>query len=161
MTSAQESESNHDRRRDDAGCDHLYRLAGLGAPADGEISDHLPPGLSRLLLRLGDAAVPVSDLRRATGRFPDSRRLTTLIRKLTKGNERFAELWASGAVGAHREDRKIVEHPATGPIVVDCDVIIDGDAERKIVALTATPDSEDETKFRLAILSGVTAPRRA
>ncbi|PRY41669.1 hypothetical protein [Umezawaea tangerina] len=105
--------------------------------------------------------MPVSDLRRATGRFPDSRRLTTLIRKLTKGNERFAELWASGAVGAHREDRKIVEHPATGPIVVDCDVIIDGDAERKIVALTATPDSEDETKFRLAILSGVTAPRRA
>jgi len=30
------------------------------------------------------------------------------------------------------------------------------DAERKIVILTTAPDSEDETKLRLAVLSGVT-----
>ena len=97
----------------------------------------------------------VSDLRRATGRFPDSNRLTHLIQLIITGNERVAELWASGAVGAHREDNKIVEHPAVGPITVDCDVITDGDAERKIVILTAAPDTEDETKLRLAVLSGV------
>ena len=34
-----------------------------------------------------------------------------------------AELWASGGVSAHREDRKIVEHPAVGPIAVDCDIL--------------------------------------
>ena len=34
----------------------------------------------------------------------------------------------------------------------------DGDAERKIVVLTAAPDTEDETKFRLAVLSGVPDP---
>lgn len=39
--------------------DHLYRLAGLQPPADGLISDHLPPGLQRVLLRLGDAPVAV------------------------------------------------------------------------------------------------------
>ncbi len=97
----------------------------------------------------------VSDLRRATGRFPSSGRLAGLIRDLMAGSERFAELWASGAVGAHREHHKIVQHPATGPIAVDCDVLTDGDAERKIVVLTAAPDTEDETKFRLAVVSGI------
>ena len=198
--------------------DHLYRLAGHAPPAGGEISDHIPPGLRRLLNRLGDTAaavfaadwqliwwnrgwaallgdpspapVPlrnfardtfpldgagprlsqwpvtslaqgtveaavVSDLRRATGRFPNSKRLAGLIRTLAAGNERFAELWASGAVGAHREDHKIVQHPSVGPIAVDCDVMTDGDADRKIVVLTAAPDTEDETRFRLALLSGV------
>jgi hypothetical protein len=97
----------------------------------------------------------VSDLRRATGRFPDNSRLTDLIQVLTTGNRRFAELWASGAVGAHREDRKIIEHPVVGPITVDCDVMTDGNAELKIVILTADPDTNDETNLRLALLSGV------
>jgi len=38
--------------------DHLYRLAGLQAPGDGLISDHIPPGTQRVLARLGD--IPVS-----------------------------------------------------------------------------------------------------
>jgi transcriptional regulator with XRE-family HTH domain len=204
--------------------DHLYRLARLAPPAHGEISDHIPPGVHRVLSRLGDAAVGVfaadwqliwwnrgwaallgdpsstppalrnfardsfpvdgdaprlsqwpitslagdtveaaivSDLRRATGRFPDSSRLTSLIRVLTTGSQRFAELWASGTVSAHREDHKIIEHPAVGPISVDCDVMTDGDAELKIVILTAAPGTADETKLRLAFLSGVTHPARS
>ncbi|MEU4236659.1 helix-turn-helix transcriptional regulator [Actinoplanes sp. NPDC026619] len=198
--------------------DHLFRLARLVPPTDGEISDHIPPGLRRVVNRLGDAAVAVfaadwqliwwnrgwaallgdpsavppglrnfardtfpvaggtpsmshwpvtslageaveaaivSDLRRATGRFPGNSRLTTLIRTLTAGNRRFAELWATGAVGSHREDHKIVDHPTVGPIEVDCDVMTDGDADLKIVILTAAPDTEDDTKLRLALLGGV------
>ena len=103
-----------------------------------------------------EAAV-VSDLRRATGRFPGNPRLTTLIRTLTGVNARFAALWSSGAVAAHREDHKIVHHPAVGPINVDCDVLTDTGAELKIVLLTAAPDSEDESRLRLAVVSGVTA----
>lgn len=203
--------------------DHLFRLARLVPPTEGEISDHIPPGIHRVLNRLGDAAVAVfaadwqliwwnrawaallgdpsstpralrnfardsfpidgdgprlsqwpvtslardtveaavvADLRRATGRFPNNSRLTNLIRVLTAGNQRFAELWAAGVVGAHREDQKIVEHPTVGPIAVDCDVMTDGDAELKIVILTAAPDTEDETKLRLAFLSGVPDPAR-
>jgi transcriptional regulator with XRE-family HTH domain len=206
----------------DAERDHLYRLAGLVAPTNREISDHIPPGMCRMLNRLGDAAVAVfaadwqliwwnrgwaallgdpssvpsaqrnfardtfptngalprlahwpvsslsqrevevsvvSDLRRATGRFPGSDRLAGLIEDLRSGNESFAELWGSGAVGTHREDHKVVQHPATGPISVDCDVLTE-DAERKIVILTAAPDTEDETKFRLAAVLGNTEPAR-
>lgn len=201
--------------------DHLYRLGGLAPPTVGEISDHLPPGLHRVLNRLGDVGVAVfaadwrviwwnrgwaallgdpssfppaqrnfardtfpvdgsgprmaqwpvvsaapggveaavvSDLRRATGRFPGSPRLRTLIAQLTAGNARFAELWAGGEVRAHREDHKVVHHPAVGPIDVDCDVMTDGDAELKIVVLTAAAGTEDETKLRMALLSGVTEP---
>ncbi|HEY0247936.1 MAG TPA: helix-turn-helix transcriptional regulator [Gryllotalpicola sp.] len=39
--------------------DHLYRLAGLQPPADGTITDHIPPGMQRVLARLGDAPVAV------------------------------------------------------------------------------------------------------
>jgi hypothetical protein len=80
---------------------------------------------------------------------------SSLIELLMKGNDRFAELWASGVVGMHREDHKIIEHPGVGPIAVDCDVLTDGDADLKIVILTAAPDTVDETNLRLAFLSGV------
>jgi transcriptional regulator with XRE-family HTH domain len=200
--------------------DHLYRLARLVPPAEEVIPEHVPPGLNRVLTRLGDAAVAVfaadwqlvwwnrgwaallgdpssapagqrnfardtfsvpgsvprltqwpvtslagdaveaavvSDLRRATGRFPRDRRLSGLIQDLIEGNARFAELWKAGAVGAHLEDRKVVAHPAIGPIAVDCDVMTGGEEELKVVVLTAAADTEDGTKLRLALLAG-TAP---
>lgn len=99
----------------------------------------------------------VSDLRRATGRFPDDRRLAALVRELVTGNARFAELWAAGGVLAHRADRKVIEHPTVGPVLVDCDVLTDGDDELKIVVMTAAPGSEDETLLRLAAVAGVQA----
>ena len=201
--------------------DHLYRLARLVPPADDVISDHIPPGMHRVLSRLADtaaavfaadwelvwwnrgwsallgdpAAIParqrnfarskfpvgheavrlsqwpviesdpdvvdravVADLRRATGRFPKDPRLAALIRDLNAGNARFAELWAGGVVGAHREDHKRIEHPSVGPVTVNCDVLGDGDTELKIVIMTAAPGSEDETKLRLAVIAGAASP---
>ncbi|GIE78411.1 transcriptional regulator [Actinoplanes philippinensis] len=116
------------------------------------------PRLSRHAVTSLVAGTPeaalVGDLRRATGRFPGSRRLLTLIAELTAGSDRFAALWADGTVGAHRSDQKIIDHPEVGPIAVDCDVLTDGDAELKIVIMSAAPDSDDETRLRLAVLTG-------
>ncbi|TFI42556.1 XRE family transcriptional regulator [Rhodococcus sp. 1R11] len=198
--------------------DHLYRLAGHIPPADGTVSDHIPPGVRRVVGRLGDGAVAVfaadwqllwwnrqwaalvgdpsavspskrnfardcfplgtdtpgmsawpvtssggeesvraavvSDLRRATGRFPHDSRLSGLIEELRTSSSEFESLWSFGTVGSHREDHKVVHHPTVGPITVDCDVLTDGDAELKIVVMTAAPGSEDETKLRLAAVSG-------
>jgi transcriptional regulator with XRE-family HTH domain len=197
--------------------DHLYRMAGLQPPQDDMVTDHIPPGMQRVLTRLGETAVAafaadwqliwwnrawaallgdpsasspqmrnfacyrfpvdaaparvahwpvidrdgdttdaavVSDLRRATGRFPHDTRLAELIRVLRTGNPRFADLWATGAVAAHREDHKTIEHPSVGPVAVDCDVLIDGDSELKIVIMTAVPGSADETKLQLAVIAG-------
>lgn len=39
--------------------DHLYRLAGLQPPTHAFVSEHIPPGMQRVLLRMGDAPVAV------------------------------------------------------------------------------------------------------
>ncbi|SFE60420.1 Helix-turn-helix domain-containing protein [Actinacidiphila alni] len=189
--------------------DHLYRLARLLPPGDGAVGDTIPPGVRRVLDRLGDAAVAVfaadwrlirwnpcwagllgdpsavpsglrnfardrfpvdaasprlarwpvtesdpgavdaavvSDLRRATGRFPRDPRLSALIDELAAGNAHFAAPWAAGTVAAHREDDKTVHHPAAGPLTVNCDVLTEGDTELKVVIMTAAPG--DEARLR-------------
>lgn len=199
--------------------DHLYRLAGLQAPHAGVIGTHVPPGLQRILSRLGDApaavfaadwqlvtwnagwsallgdptTIPVrdrnlvrsrftsgtechplagwpvvsndpdatdravvADLRRASGRYPDDPRLTSLVHELLGSSERFAELWHAGAVAGHAEDRKTIHHPKVGPITVDCDVLAGPDSDLKIVIYTAVPGSDDADRLELALVLGGT-----
>ncbi|MEV5496293.1 helix-turn-helix transcriptional regulator [Nonomuraea fuscirosea] len=183
--------------------DHLYRLAQIVPPADVTICDHLPSGMQRVLVRLGDVPVavfaadwqlvwwnhgwaallgdPLASPPRmrnfARDRFPvgadhtplvlwpltDTDPDTTdaaLVSDQSAGNERFAELWATGEVTANREVRKTVDHPSVGPVTVDCDVLTDGDTELKIVIMTATPGSEDETKLQLTTAVGPPAGTR-
>ncbi len=199
--------------------DHLYSLAGLQPPGDRVISDHISPGVQRLLNRLGDVSIavfaadwrmvwwnrswaalvgdpsaiapenrnfvhsrfPVSDdqqhiqawpahsdsaeatdraivadLRRASARYPEDRRLAELLRCTIDGNAYFAQLWLAGAVGEHAEDRKTIMHPTVGEITVDCDILSAGDTDLKIVTLTAPTGSEDATKIELARITGLT-----
>jgi transcriptional regulator with XRE-family HTH domain len=199
--------------------DHLYRLAGLQPPLDGMVNDHIPPGMQRVLTRLGETPVGVfaadwrliwwnrswasllgdptalapeqrnlvrsrfpsaadppgglagrpviseqraatdravvADLRRASGRYPQDKRLAALIRSRLEGNAQFAELWHDGTVGGHAEDRKTIKHPEIGDITVDCDVLNDSDTDLKIVIYTAPPGSEDATKLDLARITGI------
>jgi transcriptional regulator with XRE-family HTH domain len=115
--------------------------------ADPQLS-HWP--VSSLAQRSVEAAV-VADLRRATGRFPGSARLQRLVDELLAGNARFAELWSTGVVGTHEEDRKIVDHPLAGPITVDCNVLHAGEGDLKLVVLTPEPDDRN---FGLSVASG-------
>ena len=39
--------------------DHLYRLGGAAAPSDGLVSQHISPGVQRMLDRLGDVPIGV------------------------------------------------------------------------------------------------------
>lgn len=100
----------------------------------------------------------VSDLRRASARYPDDPRLTGLIRRTLDGNAHFARIWADGAVGRHPEDRKTVRHPGVGPITIDCDVLADGDTDLKIVIFTAAPGSADESKLARALTAHTVLP---
>jgi transcriptional regulator with XRE-family HTH domain len=202
--------------------DHLFRLAGLEPPRDGMISDHIPPGMQRVITRLGEtpaavfaadwrllwwnrswaallgdpsavaienrnlvksrfpvaadhgrlASWPViseraeatdraivADLRRASVRYPRDPRLTGLIQRTIDGNQWFAQLWHSGAVGVHAEDRKTIRHPDIGDITVDCDVLGDNDGDLKIIIYTAVPGSADADKLGLALVAGTRAAR--
>ncbi len=90
------------------------------------VSDHIPPGMQRVLTRLGETPVAV-----------------------------FAALWHEGTATGHTEDRKTVRHPDIGDITVDCDVLHDSDTDLKIVIYTAAPGSEDATKLDLTRVTGV------
>lgn len=201
--------------------DHLHRLAGLQPPGDQVISDHIPPGVQRLLSRLGDLPVAVfaadwrlvwwnhawaglfgdpsrfapphrsfvlarfpvpgivggvgawpvrsddgeatdrsivADLRSASARYPNDRRLAELLERMLEGNARFAQLWRIGAVGDHAEDRKTIEHPTVGEIVVNCDTLYTRDSALKVVAMTAPAGSEDATKIELASITAYAHP---
>jgi len=129
--------------------DHLYRLAGLQPPPDGMINDHIPPGMQRVLTRLGETPVAV---------FAADWRLIWWNRGRLDGSARFAELWHGGAVGGHAEDRKTIKHPEIGDITVDCDVLSDSDTDLKIVIYTAAPGTEDATKLDLSRVAGI-SPR--
>ena len=92
----------------------------------------------------------VADLRRASARYPEDRRLAELLRRTIDGNAHFAQLWRDGAVGEHAEDRKTIEHPTVGEITVECDHLFAPDTDLKIVAMTTAAGSEDSSKLELA-----------
>lgn len=71
---------------------------------------------------------------------------------------RFAAFRADAAVGRHAEDRKTIRHPGIGEASVDCDVLTDGDTDLEVVACTAVPGSEDESRLEPA---GIVSPPRS
>ena len=97
----------------------------------------------------------MADLRRVSGRYPDDRQLAELIAFLRAGSPEFAELWSSGVVGEHEAERKTIEHPVVGTLVVDCDVFNVVGTDLRIVAYTAEPGSVDAEKLDLLRVTGI------
>jgi hypothetical protein len=67
---------------------------------------------------------------------------------------------AAGLRAANARLRAVVEAKdgQVAMLTAALDAALERDAERKIVVLTAAPDTEDETNFRLAVVSGVYDP---
>ncbi|MEO6532729.1 MAG: helix-turn-helix transcriptional regulator [Pseudolysinimonas sp.] len=103
----------------------------------------------------------VADLRRVSGRYPDDRQLEELIATLRARSAEFAELWRSGAVGEHEAERKTIEHPVVGTLVVDCDVFNVAGTDLRIVAYTVaagTPEADKLDFLRVTAAAGISAP---
>ncbi|NMO88454.1 helix-turn-helix domain-containing protein [Actinomycetospora sp. TBRC 11914] len=98
-----------------------------------------------------------ADLRMTAARYPADRGLARLVRELRAASPRFAELWESGAHPGPRPDpskRKTVEHPAVGPITLDCDTLFVATDDVRIMVYTAEPGTEDAERLALAIVLG-------
>ncbi|KPI24487.1 helix-turn-helix domain protein [Actinobacteria bacterium OK074] len=98
----------------------------------------------------GDAAEEeelVADLRVTAAAHPDDVRLAALVDRLRAGSPRFARLWAGGTACAHEGDRKTVEHPVVGDLVLDLDVLTAAGAGLRVVTYTAAADSTDAEKL--------------
>lgn len=112
----------------------------------------------------GEAATQtalVADLRTASSAYPQDQRLHALIRRARAESPRFAQLWASGAVGAHTSDRKTVSNPHVRDVTLDCDILTVPGADLKVVAYTVaahTPDA-DKLDFLRVLGAHTTTPR--
>jgi len=98
----------------------------------------------------------VSDVRRASIRYPDDRGVDELVAHLTRASETFAELWAEATIVEHRSEPKTFDHPVVGPLTLDCDVFTAAGTDLRLVAYTAVPGSEDASRFDLLRTLGTT-----
>jgi hypothetical protein len=100
------------------------------------------------------AAAMVADLRAAAGRYPDDRSLRRLVADLRANSPRFAELWDTGAVGAHEASHKTIDHPHVGAVTLECDILTVAGIDVRLMIYTAEPGSEDAERLALATVLG-------
>ncbi|MBY8884364.1 helix-turn-helix transcriptional regulator [Streptomyces sp. PTM05] len=113
------------------------------------------PGVRRTPQAARDhEAALVADLREAAERYPADRRLQRLIGELRAGSERFADLWATGAVGRHEASRKTIDHPSVGPVTLDCDVLTVAGSDLRIMVYTAEVGTQDAERLALLTVLG-------
>ncbi|WP_431727333.1 helix-turn-helix transcriptional regulator [Verrucosispora sp. TAA-831] len=195
--------------------EHLFRVAGLAQITHDRIPRHVPPGVQRLIARLGEipvavftahwtllvtnrpwralvgdqedrrvdsnvlraifadgdltpwpitsdrapedvAAAFVADLRAVRGRYPHDPDLTTLIADLRTTSPAFDAAWNSGAVSEHRSERKTIQHPAAGPLTLDCDVLTVPGADLRVVTYTAPAGSADAEALQFLTVTAFT-----
>ena len=95
----------------------------------------------------------VAALRIVAGNHPGDPHLGSLVGELSMASDRFAELWASHAVGSCTEGAKRYRHPTVGLLDLDFTVttVADGTGHRLMI-LTARPGTPSE--HALALLAG-------
>lgn len=98
----------------------------------------------------------VADLRLTASRYPADRTLRRLIADLAAGSPRFAELWDAETPPPLTEPsrHKTIDHPAVGPITLDCDTLLVALDDLRISVYTAEPGTEDAERLALAIVLG-------
>ncbi|MFF4258239.1 helix-turn-helix transcriptional regulator [Streptomyces sp. NPDC001663] len=107
------------------------------------------------------AASIVADLKHAVSRYPADVQLARLVEDLRTASPAFAHYWATATASQHTSDRKTVEHPEVGDIVLDCDVLVVPGADLRMVTYTAAAGSSDAGKLDLLrVTGGRTSPTR-
>jgi transcriptional regulator with XRE-family HTH domain len=98
----------------------------------------------------------VADLRLTASRYPADRTLRHLITDLASGSPRFAELWDTETPLSltNTSRQKTIDHPAVGPITLDCDTLLVTLDDLRITVYTAEPGTEDADRLALAIVLG-------
>jgi transcriptional regulator with XRE-family HTH domain len=98
----------------------------------------------------------VSDLRRTAARYPADASLRRLVQELSAHSPRFAQLWERDDPEPQHDGskRKVVDHPAVGPITLDCDVLLVVTDDVRLMVYTAEPGTADAERLALAIVLG-------
>ena len=101
----------------------------------------------------------VADLRMTAARYPADAGVRRLVADLRAASPRFVELWETGSdpLPVEPSRHKVVDHPAVGPITLDCDTLVVAGDDLRIMVYTAEPGSPDAERLALAIVLGTQA----
>lgn len=192
----------------------LFTTAGYVPPSREQLEDEVPPGIGRMITRLGELpigvfgadwtlldaspsfavlfgveggadgrpmnlarftflhhrespapatpedraaleAAVVADLRRSAGRYGEDPRFRELLEDLRAGSDRFGRLWEEGRAVPHRSMRKAVVHELTGPLELDCDVMVQPGSDVRMVVYSAPAGTASERALsRLREIAG-------
>jgi transcriptional regulator with XRE-family HTH domain len=140
----------------------------------GDLSGLAEPdrNMIRWMFRLPAAAGPWSDpeaarfarstvaeLRGAYARYPADPGIGTLVTELLGVSPEFAQMWAAHEVESRRPLIKRVDHPLTGPLEFECQILHVADTGQRLIVYCAAPGSATQAAFRrLAELTSA-APR--
>ncbi|WP_425839185.1 helix-turn-helix transcriptional regulator [Microbacterium sp. PA5] len=192
--------------------DHLFRLAGHRAPERTVRTDHVSPGLMRVLDRLADTPAQVmtalgetlaqtpparvlfgdetrfegamrsigyrwflhpptrdvypaedharhsraftADIRAVFAQHGPRSRAGALVAELLERSTEFAELWEQHELRDHHVLDKRLQHPETGVIEAQCQILVDPDQGQTLLVITAQPGTESYDKLRLLSVIG-------
>ena len=101
----------------------------------------------------------VSGLRSAHGLLGARSRAGELVAALRAASPEFAALWEEQGVARRFEDHKVLLHPETGPIELDCQVLFTEDQLQALLVLTAAPGTPAADQLGLLRVLG-TQPYR-
>jgi len=90
----------------------------------------------------------VADLRASYARYPADRGIQELVTELLGTSPQFAEMWAAHEVEARRPLIKHVNHPLTGPIEFECQVLYVQEGGQRLITYCAAPGSPTQAAFR-------------
>lgn len=101
----------------------------------------------------------VATLRLTASRYPADRSLRHLVEQLTARSPRFAALWDADLPDpvADSSKRKTIDHPAVGPVALDCDTLVVATDDVRIMVYTADPGTPDAERLELAVVLGTQA----
>ncbi|MEU3755770.1 helix-turn-helix transcriptional regulator [Streptomyces olivoreticuli] len=95
--------------------------------------------------------IVVARLRRAADRYPHDPELTALLAELHAGSEEFRQIWETRPVHAPGHRTKTLDHPESGTLRLNCDVLLVPEDDQEVVLITADPGSPAaRTLHRLA-----------
>ncbi len=103
----------------------------------------------------------VADLRASYARYPADRAIQELVTELLGTSPQFAEMWAAHEVEARRPLIKRVDHPLTGPIEFECQVLYVQEGGQRLITYCAAPGSPTQAAFRRLARTPVNASAAA
>jgi transcriptional regulator with XRE-family HTH domain len=91
----------------------------------------------------------VAGLRASLTRRGGDAASTRLVTGLRAASPEFAELWELHEVAVRRNSRIRVDHPAVGPVELDCETLLGPAEDQKLVIFTPVPGTPAADKLRL------------